>query len=409
MFKQDQMKRFYQTLYALIVVSLTMTSCRNSDDTETIEPSNEAAITGFVLGNLNCYTNSTSSTTGNDTIIKTVLTGSNYPLTVNQTNNSIYNTTELPQGTDLEHVLISSISTKSNSIALLKTDKGDMVLSTTDSIDFRQPRVFRVYSNDLSNVREYTVTLKVSATKSTSSQWTKVAEDSVLKNWTNKSLVAFGDSVQLVDKGIVIKGQKAYRVNGTNVEQSSDLTNWNVVGPAALTQLVGASTDELYALGTDGMLKYSQDNGLTWNDEALDDKASLLPVTQIATTTWTYAPIDSADCVLMGGLNQNGEMCFWRKIAQHNKDGKWVYIPVESNNRFTMPAQNNLSMAYAGGDIYAVGDNLTIYVSRDKGITWKTVSNYALPSDAQGTQYAMTADAQGNLWLVTNAGQIWKK
>ena len=170
-----------------------------------------------------------------------------------------------------------------------------------------------------------------------------------------------------------------------------------------------AFSDELYALGTDGMLKYSQDNGLTWNDEALDDKASLLPVTQIATTTWTYAPIDSADCVLMGGLNQNGEMCFWRKIAQHNKGGKWVYIPVESNNRFTMPAQNNLSMAYAGGDIYAVGDNLTIYVSRDKGITWKTVSNYALPSDAQGTQYAMTADAQGNLWLVTNAGQIWKK
>ena len=53
MFKQDQMKRFYQTLYALIVVSLTMTSCLNSDDTETIEPSNEAAITGFVLGNLN--------------------------------------------------------------------------------------------------------------------------------------------------------------------------------------------------------------------------------------------------------------------------------------------------------------------------------------------------------------------
>ena len=403
------MKRFYQTLYALIVVSLTMTSCLNSDDTETIAPSNEAAITGFVLGNINCYTSSTSSTTGNDTIIKTVLTGSNYPMTVDQTNDSIYNTTELPQGTDLAHVLISSISTKSNSIALLKTDEGDMVLSSTDSIDFSQPRVFRVYSTDLSNVREYTVALKVSATKSATSQWTKAAEDSLLKDWTNKSLVAFGDSVQLVDKGVVIKGQTAYRVNGTNVEQSSDLTNWSIIGPAALTQLIGASTDELYALGTDGMLKYSQDNGLTWSDETLDDKASLLPVAQITTTTWTYAPIDSADCVLMGGLNQNGEMCFWRKIAQHNKGGKWVLIPIESNNRFMMPAQNNLSLAYAGGDIYAVGDKQTIYVSRDQGITWKTVSNYQLPSDAQGTEYAMTVDAQGNLWLVTNAGQIWKK
>jgi photosystem II stability/assembly factor-like uncharacterized protein len=74
-----------------------------------------------------------------------------------------------------------------------------------------------------------------------------------------------------------------------------------------------------------------------------------------------------------------------------------------------MPAQSNLSMAYVGGDIYATGSGLIIYVSRDQGITWKIVSSYELPSDAQGTEYVMTADTQGNLWLVTNAGQIWKK
>jgi hypothetical protein len=111
----------------------------------------------------------------------------------------------------------------------------------------------------------------------------------------------------------------------------------------------------------------------------------------------------------MGGLNQQGEMCFWRKITQYGKGGQWIYMPIESNSRFKMPAQDNLSLAYVDGDIFAVGSNHTIYVSRDQGISWKVVSTYALPADAQGTEYAMTADAQGNLWLVTNAGQIWKK
>ena len=97
-----------------------MTSCLKGDETESVTPSNETAITGFVLGNINCYTESTSSTTGNDTIIKTVLTGSNYPMTIDQNSNRIYNATELPVGTDLQHVLISSISTRSNGIATIK-------------------------------------------------------------------------------------------------------------------------------------------------------------------------------------------------------------------------------------------------------------------------------------------------
>ena len=402
------MKRFYQTLCAFLVVSSVMTSCLENDDTD-IAYSNEAAITGFVLGNINCYTSSTSSSTGNDTIIKTVLTGSNYPMTVDQTSNSIYNTKELPVGTDVKHVLISSISTKSNSIAALSTEKGYLLVSTTDSIDFSEPRVFRVYSTDGTNFRDYTISLIVSATESAINAWKKTATDSLLKDWTNKTLVAFSDSVQLVDKGIVVKGGKAYRLNGIAIEQSADLTTWEAVATADLKQLIGASTKELYALNNDGQLACSQDNGLTWSIETLDEDASMLPTSQIATTSWVYTPIDSADCVLMGGLNQQGEMCFWRKITQYGKGGQWIYMPIESNSRFKMPAQDNLSLAYVNGEIFAVGSNHTIYVSRDQGISWKVVSTYALPADAQGTEYAMTADTQGNLWLVTNAGQIWKK
>jgi len=410
LFKQDQMKRFYQLLCAFLVISLTMTSCLKGDETESVTPSNETAITGFVLGNINCYTKSTSSTTGNDTIIKTVLTGSNYPMTIDQNSNRIYNAKDLPLGTDLQHVLISSISTKSNGVATIKPlDRDDYALITTsDSIDFTQPRVFRVFSNTFDYFRDYTMTLTVSKTQSASEGWTKITTDDQLKDWTNKSLVAFDDTVQLVDKGIVIKGHTAFRMNESVVQRSTDLTNWTNITTAPLSQLVGANAYELYALGSDGQLKHSLDNGATWIDEALDTEASLLPNSQIATATWAYEPLDEAYYTLMAGLNKEGEMCFWRKISQKDNAGKWVYMPIEGNNRFTMPAQNHLSMAYANGNIYAVGDNLTVYVSRDQGITWKVVSSYALPSSAQGSEYAMTVDAQGNLWLVTNAGQIWK-
>lgn len=410
MFKQDQMKRFYQLLCAFLIISLTMTSCLKGDETESVTPSNETAITGFVLGNINCYTESTSSTTGNDTIIKTVLTGSNYPMTIDQNSNCIYNATELPVGTDLQHVLISSISTRNNGIATIKPlDRDDYTLITTsDSIDFSQPRVFRVFSNTFDYFRDYTITLTVSKTQNATESWVKIATDDLLKDWTNKSLIAWNDTVQLVDKGIVVKGNTAFRMKDTTVQQSTDLINWSDITTAPLSQLLGTNSYEIYALGTDGQLKRSLDNGVTWIDEAIDAEASLLPKSQITTTTWAYAPLNDAYCTLMAGLNQNGEMCFWRKISQKDNAGQWVYMPIESNNRFTMPAQNHLSMAYVNGNIYAVGDNLIVYVSRDQGITWKEVSTYALPSSAQGSEYAMTVDSLGSLWLITNAGQIWK-
>ena len=213
------MKRFYQTLCAFLIVSSAMTSCLNNEDSETIAYSNEAAITGFALGKLNCYTNTKSANTGNDTIIKTVLSGDNYPMTVSQTNNIIYNTQEFPLGTDLKHVLISSISTKSNSIALLKSLVSDscFLIASTDSIDFSQPRVLRVYATDGTNQRDYTVTLKISTTKGTESLWKKTSTNPLLVDWTQKSLVAYGDSVKLVDKGIVMKGNTAYTANGNSI------------------------------------------------------------------------------------------------------------------------------------------------------------------------------------------------
>ena len=210
----------------------------------------------------------------------------------------------------------------------------------------------------------------------------------------------------------MVKDSIAYRMNGTKVQQSKDLSNWEDVTAADLSILLGAATAELFALGTDGKMKHSEDNGLTWQDETLDEDASLLPVSQIALTSWSYAPIDSADYVLMAGTNKDGNICLWRKVSQYggdSKGGQWVFMPIESDNYFVLPQQSNLSLAYLDKTVYALGSDKTVYTSRDQGITWHPNSNYALPDDIQGTEFVMTTDVQGNLWLVTNAGQVWKR
>lgn len=408
------MKRNYWALCGLMAVSLTITSCLKDNNTESNATYSDAAITAITLGTLNCYTQTTSSNTGNDTIVKTVLTGSSYYMTVDQVNNLIYNSTELPLGTDLAHVLLSDISTKNNSIATLKDlSTGEFALiSATDSIDFSTPRVLRVYSSDLTYERDYTMTLTASKTDGMKLGWTKTATETSLEGWTDKTLVAFADSVRLVDRGVVVKDSIAYRMNGTKVLQSKDLNNWEDVASADLSILLGAATTELFALGTDGKMKHSEDNGLTWQDETLDEDASLLPVSQIALTSWSYAPIDSADYVLMAGTNKDGNICLWRKVSQYggdSKGGQWVFMPIESDNYFVLPQQSNLSLAYLDKTVYALGSDKTVYTSRDQGITWHPNSNYALPDDIQGSEFVMTTDAQGNLWLVTNAGQVWKR
>ena len=91
---------------------------------------------------------------------------------------------------------------------------------------------------------------------------------------------------------------------------------------ASLSILLGTATTELFALGTDGKMKRSEDNGVTWQDETLDEDVSLLPVSQIAMTHWNYSPIDSTDYVLMAGTNQQGDVCLWRKVSQYGGDSK---------------------------------------------------------------------------------------
>ena len=280
-------------LCGLISASLLFASCLgNDDDTETANYA-DMAITQFTLSALNRYTASTSTTTGNDTILKTAVTASNYYMAIDQLNLRIYNQELLPVGTDLKHVLVS-ITTKNSGVVAIKSLTSDSLrwYSSTDSIDFTQPRTFRVFAINGKGSRDYVVTLTASETTGTTFEWQRKAQRPDLQGWTSDRLVAFADSVALVSEGTLVKGTTAYRINGGMLEQSADLLSWQSVGSATnLLQLVAQGTKELFALTTDGKMVHTYNDGLTWEEETLDADPSLLPVESLASATWNYKPI----------------------------------------------------------------------------------------------------------------------
>lgn len=405
LFKQDQMKRLFRTLCVLCGVSFTLTSCLGDDDDSTTYYG-DMAVTQFTLGTLNRYTQSVSSKTGNDTIIKSTVTGTSYPMTIDQLGHRIYNQTPLPVGTDVKHVICSAVSTKNSGAVAIKSMTSDSLkwFSTKDSIDFSQPRVFRVFATDGSGSRDYTVTLNVSQTDDSSLNWTKVADNIDVTDFSQKHLIAYKDSVMLVDRGVI------------EVSNSLVGSDW-VVGHPEIKQLIGATDNEIFAIGNDNRLKVCVDGvGLTWFDESLDDNQALLPFENVAFVSWPFEPTDLTDYVLIAGNSQQDENAtvLWRKISQYGGQtrqtnwGQWVYMPVDDNNHYTLPRQECLSMVYYDDCVLATGSSLKLYQSLDQGITWKENEDYTMPSALTGTQVAMAVDKQGRLWLVTDSGQLWQ-
>lgn len=414
------MKRTILTLCVLVVAMAGLTSCLGDND-ETVTTYSDVAITQFTLGTLNRYTNTTSPTTGNDTLVKTTLIGSNYNMTIDHVGRAIFNQSALPVGTDVKHVLCT-ISTKNNGVVTLKSMTSDSLnyFSTKDSIDFSVPRVFRVYSISGEAWSDYTVTLNVSQTAGVNFGWTKVANGRTdLAGWTAKRLVAVGDSVLLTDAGTIVVTMKAtgaealMRLNGNGyTETSLDRgATWTVLGSAPVSQLLGATAHEIYALGTDGRLKCSVD-GISWTDEVLDDDPLLLPTTNIAMVNWPYASADSTDYVLMVGRQLSSDaFCVWRKLSGYAltaAPAQWVSMPLDDENRSRLPYGDELSLACYDNKVMALtSTGRVLYVSKDQGITWRQATDYELPEAMSGSHVTMTNDKNGRLWVLTDSGELW--
>jgi hypothetical protein len=379
LFKQDVMKRHLGALCAIVLGTIALTSCLKSEDDEAAYSYSDTAITQFTLGTLNRYTHSTSSKTGNDTVVKSTLSGSSYRMTIDHIGRKIYNSTVLPVGTDVSHV-ICTISTKNGGAVAIQSMTSDSLswFYSSDSIDFSQPRTFVVYSANLSSRREYTVSLNVSSTTGINFAWTLDKVIDLPGSPSGITLTTTADSVAITDKDSII----------------------------------GHTQQECYAISYNGHLMRSDNEGTTWVNDAIDDEESFLPATGHATcVTWDYAPADNTQCILMVGMPRQNDapyMRIWRKITGGAGNGQWVYMPFDDANYYPLPIQEYVALAYYNDVVLCTGTAGVMMQSTDQGISWREATTYALPEGISGTVTAMATDTQQRIWMLTSTGQLWK-
>lgn len=434
------MKKFSHILCLMMGSVVLLTSCLSSSDSDATLY-DDAAVTSFTLGTLRRNYHPASNP---DTTLTATVTGSLYRMTIDHFGGQIYNQDSLPLGTVPK--AICTLTTVNGGLVGLKGLDNDIYAyyNGTDSVDFTQPRIFRVVSTDGTYYRNYEVRLNISTQTSGTFGWQRTATLSPVAALTAMKMVAAGERLLIAGqragqtvvvgqdgsgawtelttglgekawRSAVVKDTTLYILTDGQLQRSKDGQSWETVSAAAdLQQLLGAGTKELFALGTDGRLKASRDEGLTWADERLDEAAALLPNADMACVSFDYQPTIDTDLVLLAGtdtLAADTVTTQWRKLSCYVKapeQSQWVFMPKDPENRFKLPRQQGLSMAVKGTVILAAGSGMTVYESRDQGISWQKSSTYALPAGIEGKCCAVTATKGGTLWLLSSSGQLWK-
>ncbi len=410
------MKRFFHVFGLFMMANVVLMSCLNADETE-VTLHNDAAISSFTLGTFTRYYHPTSNP---DTTMKTTVTGSYYKMTIDHLGQQIYNADSLPLGTQPR--VLCTITTMNSGIVGLKGMSNDTVyryFNQNDSVDFSEPRMFRVVSSDGTYHRDYQVKVNIAQTTGDVFAWhlqsdklamPATADGYCLAVLKGKPVVLANDNTQ----SIVAADTLVYKLAGGDVYRSADGQTWTLTASApAIRQLVGTATREVFAIGTNDSLMVSRDGGTTWQKDSMDNPASLLPKSQMACVRFTYPSADSTDYVLFAGAGASATdtlSTVWRKISFYTEDAsksKWVYMPLDDDNYCLLPRMEGLQLAYYDSCILAVGKEGKVYRSADQGITWRKNSVYALPAAIDGQVAAMTTDGEGRVWLVTTTGQLW--
>ena len=344
-------KKYIYTLCLAWVTALTLTSCLGGEETTDLSSYDDMAITAFSVSSVKRTLHKTSSKGEDSTYVTTV--NSSLPVfSIDQYQQKIYNLEPLPSGTDLTKVVVS-ITSKSSGTICLKSLTSDSLFyySSTDSLDFSQPRELRVYALNGSGYRAYIVSMNVSTTDDNTMQWQQMPAGTQMP--------------------VTPTAGWAFRINATG----------------------------------DG-IEASNDQWATQTVETLDTEASMLPQTNANFACWQLA--DGTAYALLVGDNDSQEKddVVWRKVITEGMASSWVFMPLSYENPYYLPkGQYYWLLPYTDYSVLAVAADGTIYQSRDQGITWKTSNK--LQSPVNSIAQAAT-DGKGGIWLQDTSGAIWK-
>lgn len=448
-------------MFATAVFSLT--SCLGDDQEYTYY--DDVAITSFKLGALNLYRHTLSST-GADSTYKRTLSFADYAFNIDQLKGEIWNADSLPMGIDASKVLCT-ITSKNSGVIAIKSMTSDSLsaYNSKDSIDFSEPRVFRVYNTNGIADRAYTIRLNVHQEEDDSCVWTKVASaNTSIANLTNMKALSLEDKVYLfgnegdtpklytttladgvnwtevatspvlsVDaaKNVILKNETFFCLSEGKLLKSADATNWDEVISTDLRQLIAATSAHLYALSADNKIMSSADDGVTWIEEELDEDASFLPSEDISYACRTLETNDGAEKVLLIG-NRSSEdypndyrSVVWTKIDEYSEGSRnhaWSYTALSWENKYRLSRAKNWQIInYDHANFKAICGNgimdsditalSQIYHSGDDGITWVKDNVMRIPSElsTDASSFAMTKDKKNSVWIICGGtGQVWK-
>jgi hypothetical protein len=409
----------------LLVVAIGVTSCLNSSSSEATLYG-EAAITSFNLGNVTRYVHKTIN--GKDSLVKTTLSATTYKFTIDQIQHQIYNTDSLPIGTDVSRALCV-IGSRNNSTVFFvdKTDENILrSYSSLDSVDFSTPRKLEVWSSDMKGHTDYTVKVNVHGEDGSLFVWQKMPVSEVLAQLKDVEAHYWAGTMYL--EGRMGDMTQIYRVDDKGLVMMDEETTGKLL-PPGMKRWIGSTSQEVYGLSDDNDLMVSQDGGVTWESDILDDDRHLLPVQDIAFVSYPLYYATNTEYALLVGNRSVGDFpddktaMVWRKIVDNDEytpEGFWSYL--EPAGDMALPRMAHMSLvAYDDGILAIGGEDISegvfsapyaqFYQSRDDGITWKYNNSYQLPDgfDENATSVGMAVDDDDYLWLFCGGtGQVWR-
>lgn len=432
---------------APLFVLLAIASC--STDNTTTDATSYCAVTNVTLGSQKCVKHTTAQD-GSDSTYTVSISGSYYPMYIDQINGLIYNGDSLPYGTDQQHIVLSNLDCEG--VLAMRTASGQdsafsISSSAPDSLDFTNPKTIVVYAYDGENKKEYTMSVNVHQEDgdlfpwhAKGSEFDLAAMDSTHavyaagqywvygirttdraacvmhstdgENWTTTPLT--GTSQFSPRSLLVTEDNRFYALDGTRLMSSTDGTDWTPMGNTQpLSHLLACIDNHFYAIA--GGEFVSSADGISWTPQERDTDGSLPTEDVVAIQMDSRLYANFIDLTVTGHSGDSTVVWYKQIDIQHNQSYPWTYMPRTNENNSPMPYLNGQQSVVYDNCIMTIGFTpqgklSDFYTSADNGRTWFSGKEYVRPSDAQASgQVTMLCTPDNFIWLFCGgSGQIWR-
>ena len=447
------MDRYRYIISLLLCTVLVFSSC-NSDDDDGYVYSNNCYISSMVLGQMRRIVTTTTAS-GNDTTYTVSFSGSYYPLAINPVRQTITSSVPLPVGTRVDAVLVTASFDGVLAYAPAADTTEWKAYSSTDSIDFSSPVIFRVIAADGSGYRDYTATLTVLESDPTDYTWQQMPDAATLEGRSDIRLKVFKENIVAMSKdnagqyyfttkgdddawteklaslpgNVLLSSLQAYdgmlwlSTGDGDMLRSTDGINWSTVtvSPQRAYSLIAASDSAIYAceLSADGETYagvYCSVDGITWAKEDVEgDNMASFPTRYIASVAYRQA--NGTSRILVAGQTADKIASAVWSLRQGSNE-PWTLLSFTGDNNYTLVPRQCLNIVAYNNQLIAIGGEAaddsgyaaldSIYISYDNGITWLASDKLTAPEVLQGTTESLAAISFDNyIWLVAG-DKVWR-